>query len=193
MSGNTSATGGTLLPVSGPNYDDALIDQLQPVIRAILGLPGNLVRPRWQATAPSVPAKEVTWCAVGITRIERDANPAKEYIVGVGLKLTRHEHLEIMVSFYGPAAGEYATRLQDGLDITQNREPFFLTDVSYKGASDITKTPDLLGTEWVTRQDITLSLVRRVTRVYEALHLLSAGGTLHADSDIFPLDVETGP
>ena len=50
---NTSATGGYLAGQLAPLADDELDDAIQAAVASISGLPGDLVRPRWQPAGPS--------------------------------------------------------------------------------------------------------------------------------------------
>ncbi|WP_217284496.1 phage neck terminator protein [Pseudomonas nitroreducens] len=77
---NTSASGGYLTPAGAPTpADEALEDILQPMVVGITGLPGKMVRPRWQPGNPKQPEPNVNWCAIGVMHTKQDANPAIEH------------------------------------------------------------------------------------------------------------------
>jgi hypothetical protein len=63
-----SASGGYLVPVSPlPLDDEELGRRLSNVVAGVTGIPGNLVRPRWQKNPPPIPDEGVDWVAVGVT------------------------------------------------------------------------------------------------------------------------------
>ncbi|MBB3006038.1 phage neck terminator protein [Cupriavidus alkaliphilus] len=182
---NTSATGGYLAPTAPvPPEDDALDDLLQGLVAGVTGLPGNLVRPRWQPTVPKQPEPSVNWCALGVTEQENDAGPAIQHgPTGDGHdEYQRHQDIRLLCTFYGPAAKGYAQRLADGLAIPQNREQLRPNDMAFVSASEIRATPDFVNQQWVRRYDLTLLLRRKITRTYPVLNLLSAQVSTETDS-----------
>src|SRR5574340_383319 len=78
---NTSATGGYLSPDASalPLEGDALDALLQGMVVGITGLPGAMVRPRWQSVVPKQPEPTVDWCAIGITTSDRTDYPVEEH------------------------------------------------------------------------------------------------------------------
>ncbi|MCX5495372.1 hypothetical protein OSH11_11690 [Kaistia dalseonensis] len=161
----------------------------------ITGLPGDLVRPRWQPIPPQQPAADMTWAAVGIVRATPDANASIMHIPsdagGDGADhMQRHETIEALASFYGPSASANAARLRDGLALPQNRDMIrtATTDagvdigMSFIECGTVISVPDLVNQTWLRRCDLPLVFRRRVDRVYPVLNLLSAEGTIEADS-----------
>lgn len=178
---NTSATGGFLVPGASPAplEDDALDDLFQTLIAGLTGLPGDLVRPRWQVKPPKQPAPSVDWCAVGVTRQERDAGPVITHdpLASGGLgqdKVKRHEELGVLVSFYGPNAGKYAGLVADGAGILQNNELLQSNLVVFVNSDTIRQVPELVAEQWVKRRDLPLRFRREVVRVYPILNIVSA-------------------
>ncbi|MCY1215553.1 hypothetical protein D9M69_119340 [compost metagenome] len=182
---NTSATGGYLTPTAPvPPEDDALDNLLQELVAGVTGLPGNLVRPRWQPTVPKQPEPSVNWCALGITVQTPDAGPAIRHDpAGDGSDTyIRHQDILLLCTFYGPAAKGYAQRLADGLAIPQNGEQLGLNDMAFVSAGDIRAAPDFVNQQWVRRYDLTVQLRRKITRTYPVLNLLSAQASTETDS-----------
>lgn len=174
---NTSATGGYLAPTAPvPPDDDALDDLLQLLVVGVTGMPGAMVRPRWQTTVPKKPEPNEDWCAIGITRQASDAGPAIQHDGdGEGSdQYIRHQEIDLLCSFYGPAAKGLAQLLADSMAIPQNSEQLALNGMKFIRASDIQPAPALINQQWNRRYDLTLTLRRKITRTYPVLNLLSA-------------------
>src|SRR5260363_238317 len=64
------------------------------------------------------------WCAVGVMRIQPDANPVcvHEGAEEGTERWMRDETLDVLCSFYGSHGMQYASRLRDGLTIAQNHQ-----------------------------------------------------------------------
>ncbi len=180
---NTSATGGYLTPSSPPSpMDDCLDDILQAVVVGITGLPGDMVRPRWQPRPPKQPEINQDWCAIGIMSSTPDNTPA---IVHDGSgdgssTLRRHTSLDVLASFYGPCAGHYASLLSDGLYIAQNREAMMRDGLALIEVEPIRSVPSLINTLWRRTYDLPIRLRRRVDRIYPILNVEQAVGTITA-------------
>lgn len=188
---NNSSTGGYLAP-SGPPApleDQALLDFLQAVFVGISGLPGTLVRPRWQTVAPNQPAIDVNWLAFGIQSRPADTyafeihNPAASNGEGADI-MSRNERLDILCSFYGPSADSVAARVRDGFSVPQNRDALLLAGMAFVGCGDIGAAPALINQQWYQRVDMMVSVRRAVTRIYPVLHITAAGITLNTDVGI---------
>ncbi|USE78838.1 hypothetical protein [Cupriavidus gilardii] len=188
---NDSSTGGYLSPAvaSPPLEDDALDDLLHDLVAGVTGLPGDMVRPRWQPTVPKQPEPSVNWCAIGVTVQTNDASPAIQHDpTGDGSDVyQRHQDIELLCTFYGPAAKGYAQMLVDGLAIPQNSEQLGLNDMKFVSAGTIRAAPDLVNQQWVRRYDVTVALRRKITRTYPVLNLLSAQVKTETDS-VPPMD-----
>jgi hypothetical protein len=183
---NDSSTGGYLAPAVDARLveDDTLDDLVHGLITGVTGLPGNLVRPRWQPSVAQQPDPSVDWCALGIQEQEVDASPAIQHdgIIDGHDTYIRHQRFDALCTFYGPHAKGYAQRLADGLAIPQNREQLQLQDMALVGVGAIRAVPDLVNQQWVRRYDITITLRRKITRTYAVLNLKSATVATTMDS-----------
>lgn len=127
---NTSATGGYLAPTNAlAPEDDAFDNIMQEFVVGVTALPATLVRPRWQPVPPDQPESSVNWCAIGL--ISEDTQAGRSMIthdsVGDGADTQQiNDQAEIMASFYGPNAGQYAKLFRDGSMLPQNREALTL-------------------------------------------------------------------
>lgn len=185
---NDSSTGGYLSPgVASPPLEDLDLDAvLQPVVVGITGLPGAMVRPRWQPVVPKQPEPDVDWCAIGVLDIRPEDTPVLQHVPGgEGTdEMVRHELLDVLASFYGPRAGRFASMLHDGLFVPQNREGLRAAGMALIYTGGITPAPELVNQQWVRRMDLTLTLRRVVHRTYQVLNILSSGAVLQADDGI---------
>jgi hypothetical protein len=191
MAGNDSSTGGYLSPAvaSPPLEDDALTAIFQKMIVGITGLPGNMVRPRWQPNPPKQPEPAVNWCALGIAVQTLDDGPA---IVHNGAgngsdTYIRHEQIDVLASFYGPNAMQSAQLLSDGLAIPQNLEQLKAQDMNSVDTGPIRAAPDLINEQWVRRYDLELTFRRKITRSYAVLNILTAQGTVQTNTVTGPI------
>lgn len=182
MSGNTSATGGPLTPTTtAPPSGPALADVLQALVAGACGLPGPMVRPRWQAIPPPQPDAADDWCAVGVTRISTMDHVFLAHD-GTGLgssTLQRHEQVEALASFYGPDCQGFATVCRDGLTIAQNFEG--TGGLVFVEAGELVAVPDLVNLQWVNRCDLPMTFRRSVARTYPIRNVLTASGAIDPD------------
>ncbi|WP_250512696.1 hypothetical protein [Caballeronia sp. INDeC2] len=183
---NDSSTGGYLAPVDAqPPPEDAALDAIfQQLVVGVTGLPGSLVRPRWQPVVPKQPEANVNWCAIGVSDQTPDASPAIQHNpAGDGSDTyIRHEDIDVMCSFYGPGAKGFAQMLVDGLCIAQNIEQIKARGMAFVSTSLIRAAPDLVNEQWIRRYDLTLHFRRAVTRTYAVLNILSAQPDYHSDN-----------
>lgn len=183
-----SSTGGYLLPADAPApEEDADLDALfQGAVRDITGLPGDLVRPRWQPTPPKQPEASVNWCAIGVTMSDPDAGPAITHLKdddGAD-QVVRHEELELLTSFYGPNAMGNAAKLRDGISLPQNMEALQTSAIGLVEVGRIRTAPELVNQQWIRRCDLVLYFRRKVTRVYPVRHIVAADVHLIDDTHI---------
>lgn len=151
------------LPCPGPTRLQTE-DVLTELVTRLTGLPEDLVRPRDQPKPPKVPPLNVSWCAVGILRrgtpgaspVQRVRQPDGT----VTAQVDTHEALEVLVSFYGPRAGELATALREGLQLEENRYPLRLANISFVQSGDIVSAREFANMRWVYREDMPLTFRR---------------------------------
>lgn len=184
---NTSATGGYLSPAASPApLDDAALgDFLQAMVVGITGLPGKMVRPRWQQTPPNIPARNTDWAAAGVTERQPETFAATQHVddAGGGYDvLYRNEEISYLVSFYGPNAGSNVGVMSDGLQIPQNLEVLAAQRMGLIESAKPRRAPELIKNIWMDRYDLEIRFRRQIVRQYTVLTLLSAVGTVVTDS-----------
>lgn len=193
MSDNTSATGGYLTPVgTAPLDGDPLLDAVQAAIVGITGMDGTLVRPSPQPDPPPQPPAGTDWCSFQVTRREGDDFPS---IVHDGTgdgsdTLTRHETVEMLASFIGPACQANASVLRDGFYIPQNIEALMRSGIALLDVGEPVSVPDLVNLQWINRCDLAFRLRRQTERTYQVLNLVSAAGVLQGETISQPWQVE---
>ena len=170
-----SSVAGYLAPASSPIDGNALQDFLQAVLVGITGIAGQYVRPRWQPEPPNLPDFGTDWCAFGITG--READPfgmAQHNPAGQGSdSISRHESLDVLISFYGPNADLMAGQLRDGLLLDQNRAALTSADIALTGIGQIVSAPSLIKDRWLYRVDLPVFLRRLTTRTFTVLNIQS--------------------
>lgn len=181
----TSATGGYLSPTTQLLPGGlTLVQYLQAVIVGITSLPGDLVRPGWQANPPKRPDISVNWCSFSVMVMSPDANAyVEEKADGSGQKMQRHEVIQLVCRFYGPLCQDFAGVLRDGLQLSQNRDSLSAGNMGFQGTSETVFVPELLNERFFQRCDITVFLTRQINRDYQVLSFESAGGEIEALKD----------
>jgi len=183
---STSATGGYLSPTSAaPDEDAALDDDLTEAVEGITGLPGDLVRPRWQPKPPKMPAPDIDWCAIGVA--DDDTTPGYPYLAhdgtaGGSSTQSTAEQMTVLASFYGPNARAFTKLLRDGLFLDQNREQLKLKGLFFVAPGKITAAPELIDAQWYRRYDLPLYFRRTVARTYAILNIESASVDVSSDA-----------
>jgi hypothetical protein len=185
---NSSATGGYLAPTGTPPLEgQPLLDFLQRWITGISGVPGKLVRPRWQAEPPNIPDSGVVWLSFGIMRRTVDPFPwVSHYPDGDGYdELSRHETMELLASIYDTGSGGQADLtaevLRDGMNMAQNLEPLQLRQMMLLDVGDIQPVPTLQNTRWLYRLDLPFRIRRTITRDYPVENVVEVDGTVVSD------------
>ncbi|MBN3848626.1 hypothetical protein G3N58_17615 [Paraburkholderia sp. Ac-20342] len=189
---NDSTVAGYLQPVGTSPPEDANLDSIfQQLVVGLTGLPGSMVRPRWQATVPKQPDPSTNWCAVGITGIEHDANAYEQHNpAGSGTDtVIRHEILTVLCSFYGPAALNYAAQTRDGMYVAQNNATLDPYEMGLVEVGSIVTAPELVNQQWIRRFDLNLRIRRRIVRTYQILTVLSAHATASSETQTEPISV----
>lgn len=188
---NDSSTGGYLLPASSPApADDAALDAVfQTLVTQVTGMPGSVIRPRWQAIPPQEPTPNENWCAIGVISIEPDFSPNITHSSSSDT-LKRHERIELLASFYGPNGQSNATIARDGIAIPQNMEALNLLGFGLIDIGTVRSVPELINQKWRRRYDLSMSFRRQVIRVYPVLDLASAELVITSDTPEYSETVE---
>lgn len=179
---NTSTEPGFLTPLGDPPpYGDGLDDAIQSVARGLTGLPGAMVRPRWQPEPAGAPPLDADWCAVGAGAVSADfAAAVRHDPAGQGTDVaTRHETVEALLSFYGPNAQGYAARFRDGWAVEQNRTAAQAVGLWFVACGPLALLPELVNQRWRRRVDVTATFRRAAPRTYAVRNILSARPVLH--------------
>ena len=191
MSGNTSATGGPLLPVAGgpaPLEGQALEDFIQAWIVGISGIDGRVVRPRFQIDVPALPPLATCWCAYSIAERVSPESPVIQHdgaaAGGLGAdNFGRPQALTIFTTWYDTGIGHadlYCDIMSDGMLIPQNREYLQLAGFDYGEQMQAVIAPVLVKERWQYRIDKRFILRRIVNRVYPVQNLLRAAGAIES-------------
>lgn len=181
---NTSATGGFLQQTAGPLEGLDLRRFIGTVLVGVSGLPAEMVRPSWQQNPPPVPNIDTDWMAFGITARRADNDPYQaEKDDGLRTIMSRHEELDILLTFYGPNCLQLAAEVRDGFELTQNTESLLLAGMAYIDLSDIVHAPELVNERFYDRADTTLTIRREVRREYRILNFVAAYGGIQANRD----------
>lgn len=173
--------------------DEELDKLFTRMIRGVTGIDGQLVRPRWQPEPPNQPDYNVAWAAMGITKSDDDRNVFKRQVDALTMELEYDQVLSVLVSFYGPRAGEMAALFKDGLQVDQNRVELKSQRVKLTECQEARKLPALFKEKWLKRIDVASTWRRRVTRRYSVGSFLSAGISLDNEHYITPIQVAPPP
>lgn len=176
-----SSVAGFLGSITSIPNDQLLEDVLNPTIAGITQLDGNAqIRPRFQEDPPAVPDRSVNWVAFGINRVTSDTAAAVKQSAN-SAEVIRYQEIEVLLSWYGPQAGNYAEVFRDGLQIGQNRDLLNQNDLGIISIGEARKAPELFKQKYLIRYDMTLMLRRRTARVFPILTLTGFGITLNTD------------
>lgn len=148
-------------PVPGPTLETTE-DVLHDLIAALTGLPGNLVRPRWQPRPAKTPGPGTSWCALGVTA--RTSPGSQVRVDADDIRVETHEVLDVLVSFYGPQAPALALAVREGLRVSLNREGLRAANMAFVGAGQMVRAPELVNTAWLNRVDLPLTFRRGPAR-----------------------------
>lgn len=173
----------------GPLQDKELYEALEAAVVGVTGLPGNLVRPRWQAEPSLIPPAATCWIALGVTDRKADTfpyldffppnNPASSY------QMQRSEELTMLASVYdlgyGGQADAVAAVLRDGLMIPQNGQALAEAGLYVVSDADIALAPTLFKQRWMYRVDLAVRFRRMINRSYATEPTAGAGFTLYTD------------
>lgn len=181
---NDSSTGGYLQP--SPQFPTlpgplTLNQFLQSVLVGISGLPGDMVRPKFQVEPPKQPDIFTNWLAFAPVDNAPDANAFVGSVLDGPdtVNITqRMSKLEVQCGFYGPASLEYADLTRDGFQIPQNLASLTQAGMGFVGSNNAKRVPDLVNERWVDRWEISFFINRQVLRAYPILPFLSVAGRI---------------
>jgi hypothetical protein len=171
VTGDASSTvAGFLAPFASPLYDDPLDDFLHAFLVALSTLPGPFVRPRWQPEPPNLPNFATNWLAWGITDIDEDRFAYQEQISNDDeedhLNVSRDELLTMLLSFYGPKAGQLAKQVSNSVQLGQNRSYLRAQNMTVVEVMPQIRVPALFKEKWVPRVDMRILFRRRAVSSY---------------------------
>ena len=167
---NTSATGGYLLPLTGGSIDGLdLRRAIGAVLVGISGIDGTLVRPSWQQNPPPIPGIDVNWIAFFIQERRGDSNSYQQVQDSESSFLSRHEDLDILLSFYGVDCLQIAANVREGFELTQNNEIMLTNGLAFVRMGAITHIPELINDRYFDRADSVLTLRHEITKNYSIL------------------------
>lgn len=177
---NNSSTGGYLKPQVQPsNFGNLSFEQfLQTVFVGVSGLPGDLVRPKWQLNPPPQPDVLVDWLAIGLAEDDADTFSYQGVTSSGSNQFMRMEELVVQCTFYGPNSLEFMRIVRDGLQLGQNREALKKALMDFVSTSKGMRVPDLVNERWVNRWEMTAYLRRQDMRVYPVLDFVSGSGSV---------------
>lgn len=182
MSGNTSATGGYLLPTSPLPVNDVSLDAIMhDLIVGITGLPNNLVFPRWQPQPPTMPPMTTDWGSIGITGYEPDGFWAQMLHFDGYSVLRHHQKMNCLATFYGPNSTSNASLFRAGLLVPQNVEAIAVFGIKVHHIGNIMHAPELINTQYISRTDVEVILAREIDRTYSILNVNSATVIINED------------
>ena len=185
-----SSTGGFLASASPPPDEDALLDNLlQALVVGVVGLPGVMVRPRWQESPPPMPDANVSWAAIGVVDEDPEFNISLMHAASAagfpnGLSTSYdNDIVSVLATFYGPSARGLAKRLRTGLMIPQNRELLYATGLQLMEIPGKTLfVPEIVNQITLRRADITLRFRRRTTLNWAILNIVQMVGSIVSDA-----------
>ena len=157
---NTSATGGYLKPINNITIDGVeLRNAIGDILVGVSGLSNDLVRPAYQNNTPPRVSIDTNWIAFFIQERRGDANSYQEEDnSGEKLLLTRHEELDILLSFYGPDCMSYASLIREGLELQQNSEAMNALGMAFVRVGEMSYIPELINERYYERVDCLLTL-----------------------------------
>jgi hypothetical protein len=181
---NDSSTGGYLLPKSQPSeFGNLSFEEfLQTVFVGVSGLPGDLVRPKWQENPPTQPDIGVNWLAIGLGEDDADTFAYNGIDSSGNNSFQRMEALSVQCTFYGPDSHRYMRIVRDGFQIPQNFAALQKANMGFVSTSRGTRVPDLVNERWVNRWEMTAYFRRQDIRTYPILNLVSGSGSLIANN-----------
>lgn len=167
-----------------------LIQFIQTIFVGLTGLPGSLVRPKWQVEPPKQPDILTNWMALGVDVAAPDANSYVDTNEAGAVVSQRHETLEISCDIYGPDALETAGLIRDGFQIQTNLEALTLANMGFVEVSPMRHLPDLVNERYINRVIMGVFIRREIQRVYPVPTVVSANGTIYTGGYSVDWDVQ---
>lgn len=183
-----SSIAGFLAPSSEPLEDEGLENLLHDVIVGITGIPGDMVRPRWQPEPPQQPDFPSSWVAFGVQRTSHDVF-SYQTMVDDGQQVQRDSVLYVLHSFYGPVSSGLCSRFRDGLDVSQNRDLLQAQGLELVEMQEALNIPALLKSVWVKRVDAMVVYRRRTVRTFPVLTITAGQLGLNNERYVTPIIV----
>jgi hypothetical protein len=174
---------------------------LQQIVVGTTGLPGTMVRPRWQLEPPNQPDIEKDWAAIGSISRTRDVFPAvihstnPDNFYDSSSTVNRNQILEVLCSFYGPNCEQNTELFTMGIYLDQNQEQLTDNGFALIEVRDSLVVPALIKERWVMGIDTSFRLRRQQNYVYPVPNIAAARATLEtseSDGD-FELIVVVNP
>lgn len=179
---NSSATGGYLVPGSTRGFPSSLT-MLQFIQTVLVGTtaitPASLVRPAYQENPPASPDRSVSWIAFDVNQSIPDANAYIGLTNDEETLYSRNEALEVLCTFYGPAAMDNAALVRDGLQLSQNREALRAANMAFVDVGPIQQGSDLVNGKFLRVYRMTVNLRRQIQREYPILPIASVDGSIY--------------
>ncbi len=188
-----SSVAGFLAPITAPIYDNPLDDFFHAFLVALSTLPGDLVRPRWQPEPPNIPDFTTDWLAWGITEIEEDRFAFQDQLSDDQAIVERDEIMTMLMSFYGPRAGQFAKQVSASMQLSQNRSYLRSQKITVVEVLDQVRIPALTKELWVPRVDQRVRFRRRASWVYPIRTIESAQLSVDNERYLTPLVVTDPP
>ena len=164
--------------------DSALAAVMQQMVVGVTGLSPTLVFPRWQTVPPTRPSQNTNWAAVGVVDIDpvdqdnyakfKEVKDASGKVIGTYMTYSTWWRVVVLTSFYGPNVGYYSALLADGIRVPQNLEVLGSYGIKFHHITDVTKTAELVNTQWYGRADVTIHFRRQIDRNYPIEALVAA-------------------
>lgn len=189
---NDSTVAGYLTPDANPApLEDAELDKfLHDLIVGVTGLPGDMVRPRWQAEPPTQPERADDWMAFGVMDEDADTYAATVHTIDSS-EVQRHEYIDILISSYGPHGRGNMKLLRDGLQVEQNRAALSANAMGLVETGRIITAPSLAKDLWLNRFDMTMRLRRENRRVFGVKSI--ASGVIQLDDEVIQETIQVNP
>ena len=179
------STLGFLAPTrhSNSQQDAILLDVLHDWIAGVTGFEGDRVIPRWQQESNNPYDIDENWVSFGILWRRVDSRSSQDW-EDIYYVLSRNEKLRIITCFYGDQADYYASRLRDGMQISQNLDFLRQNEMTIVKSNDIISVPEMIKYKWVYRQDLSFDIIRRVKYTYPIMNLIAVGkGEIYGSSE----------